>query len=145
MNQFETGNFKTKMFGGFNRRDVASYIESLAQERNTLLEENEKLTAELEQLRNAQAAAQSSEEPEAAPAASAESAKETLDEAAELLKELKAAYDAIKSDIDVSTSHAKCELTKLSDTMTSLNNIFSNYGARLDELEAKLKKDGEAL
>ena len=48
MDQFEKGRFRTKLFGGFNRRDVAEYIEFLATEKSRVQEENDRLTEELE-------------------------------------------------------------------------------------------------
>ncbi len=54
----EKGNFRGKLFGGFNRNDVISYIESAAaqfnateKERDELTEKNDALRDELEELK----------------------------------------------------------------------------------------------
>ena len=46
----EKGNFKSRVFGGFNRHDVIDYIETLATERNELSRENERLRGQVEAL-----------------------------------------------------------------------------------------------
>ena len=46
----EKSSFRSRIFGGFDRRDVAAYIEKLAGERNRLRAENEKLSARVSEL-----------------------------------------------------------------------------------------------
>ncbi len=48
----EKGNFRGRLFGGFNRRDVIDYIEVLAGERGELERENQKLRERIWELEN---------------------------------------------------------------------------------------------
>ncbi len=51
----EKGNFRGRLFGGFNRRDVIDYIEVLAGERGELERENQKLRERIWELENPEA------------------------------------------------------------------------------------------
>ena len=44
----EKGNFRTRLFGGFNRQDVISYIEELASRRTACEKERDRLRGELD-------------------------------------------------------------------------------------------------
>ena len=46
-----TGNMRSRLFGGFDRRDVSKYVVTLAKERNELKARVEQLEAENEALR----------------------------------------------------------------------------------------------
>ena len=46
----ETGSFRSKLFGGFDRKDVADYIERLAAERNDSIVKTRDLEVKVEQL-----------------------------------------------------------------------------------------------
>ena len=48
----EKGNFRSSLFGGFNRRDVADYIEKLSAERNRYKAENSSLNETVEKLQS---------------------------------------------------------------------------------------------
>lgn len=48
----EKGNFRSSLFGGFNRRDVADYIEKLSAERNKYKAKSESLEDKIEKMQD---------------------------------------------------------------------------------------------
>ena len=107
----EKGNFKGRVFGGFNRHDVIDYIETLAAERNTLARENERLRGKIEALEERLETPSDRPEPEAPACAAAEALEEerrelrrAAQEALRALREVKSQYDTVCADIKVNAS-----------------------------------------
>ncbi len=129
----ESGNFRSKLFGGFNRQDVSDYITHLAAQRNSLQEKCEKLEAESAALHERADEAERK----------AEEQKRLTDEyiinvresATRELNELLEKYEAVRSDMEVTTAHIRCELTRIGDGLSLLTEVLGRAGDRFSELK----------
>jgi cell division septum initiation protein DivIVA len=148
----ETGNFKSKLFGGFDRQDVINYIEVLAGERNSLREENEKLTekvAELEarcaEFPDADDDAPSDTEGEVssdddAVNDTAEKCAQLIDHANEIILDIKSQYDAICGDIKINVTQAEFDMSQLAIKNKNLSDSLNAADSRFAELLAEIEK-----
>ena len=144
----EKGNFKGRVFGGFNRHDVIDYIETLADERNRLARENERLRGQLEALEERLA-----REPEETPAPETEPSqdlegsrrelREALERARTVLKDVKSEYDAVCADIKIDATQTSHELTRIDTKLTGLMTSLSDAGKRVSDIGAELERDAE--
>ena len=141
MNQ-ETGNFKSMLFGGFNRRDVIDYIEVLAAERNELQKENEHL---LEQLELASETNLNNSTDDAASVGSDNAIQDELKEyrkkvdqilsdAKRELAEIKNKYDLVSSDLKINVTQATGDLASMSSQLESLLDMMSAASSKLTQL-----------
>ena len=152
----ETGNFRGKLFGGFDRQDVIDYIEEIAGERNSLQEENERLLQRLELFEERYGAC-----PQDIPedTAAGEDASDTDDryadtraelaalvsEAEDTLEDVLRRYDAVCADIKINVTQAQCELSKAEGHSRSLTGSLENAGERLREISRAIGKIKEEL
>ena len=154
----EKGNFRSSVFGGFNRQDVANYIEKLSAERNRYKEESadlrdkadgledtvEQLKAQIEELEN-QAAELKAQLDEA----NAQVIKfkepiikavDTFDEVTLALNEFKSAFEAdAKSAADLSAA-ASDSITKLCEYVGSIPVSAGAVCAKIDAVIEKLQQ-----
>lgn len=151
----EKGNFKSRVFGGFDRRDVIQYIESLAKERNALALENQKLRGQVEALedRVSELSSRRPEEPEDAAGAPecatpelpgqeelvSARVREVLDNAHGVLNDARSAYKQICGDININASQADHELRAVSAKLTALQESLRAAGERLEAMDAELE------
>ncbi len=135
----EKGNFKGRVFGGFNRHDVIDYIEKLAGERNGLLLENQKLRGQVDALeeRLEQAREQNPDEEVRTVAA------EALEDTRRVLEDVKASYDGICGDLNINVSQAAHELDVVGAKLAALQETLKSAGERLDAVSEKLQNTGE--
>lgn len=138
----EKGNFKGRVFGGFNRKDVIDYIESLAAERNDLALENRKLSGRVEALEEKleelrQDGPASSELPDQEELVRAR-AEQVIENARGILSDVRRAYEELCGDIGINVSQADHELKTASSRLTALQDTLKNAGERLSALDTEL-------
>ena len=119
----EKGNFRGKLFGGFNRNDVINYIESAAaqfnateKERDDLAEEKERLTEELEELK-----------------CELEAQKESA--AAEAVDELIKRCGDIKADMAVNVTNTR---RRILDGLEGVESVAGELEKRLNKLRENI-------
>lgn len=137
----ERGNFKSRFFGGFDRRDVIGYIEELAAERNSLLKENECLKECIEETKlrienEALSAKAENEAMMAEAAAASESAGKAISDAEATIRSLREKCASICADVEINISHARCEVNSLLDGLAGFSSAFKTADEKLMELEA---------
>ena len=153
----ETGNFKSKIFGGFDRDDVVSYIEQLASERNQLLEENEKLRDENEALKaslqngeNTEPALENitlDEKTEPVPnleelrAEVQEERRALLAEAASVFDQVSEKYTIVQNDLETTADHLRAELAGMLDKISVLSTALNSSGVRLADIRSKVNME----
>ena len=135
----ETGNFKSRLFGGFDRQDVSDYITAPARERNRLRTEVDRLRAENEELRQRAAAAEETAETERLRAETFVITERAA--AAGELQKLCDRYAEVRSDLDVTATHVRCEILRLADSLTLLTGVFGQAGERFSELRGLVAQD----
>lgn len=157
----EKGNFKSRVFGGFNRHDVIDYIETLAAQRNSLSRDNERLRGRIESLEERleealekteiveQPAPETEEQPapeigeQPAAGQNLEEARrrlsEAIGEARRILRDVKSQYDSLCTDIKVNTAQAGHELRLISTKLEGLQSSLSAAGERLEAIGAGLE------
>ncbi|MGM9522766.1 MAG: DivIVA domain-containing protein [Oscillospiraceae bacterium] len=137
----ETGNFRGRIFGGFDRSDVIGYIEELAAERNELQKDNERLRECIEGLENKLSEVQEDnhglpeplqEQSEAAVSQSRKELSELIENAELVLNGIRRQYDAVCADIKINVTQAECELSRLSGHASGLEKSMKAAGERLD-------------
>lgn len=136
----ERGNFKGRVFGGFNRHDVIDYIETLAAERNELSRENERLRGQINALEE-----RLEQEPEE-PVEQEDSRRElrdALEEAREVLNGVKSEYDAVCTDIKINATQTDHELKLITAKLTGLQASLADAGKRLEAIGAELNTKDE--
>lgn len=136
----EKGNFKGRVFGGFNRHDVIDYIEKLAGERNDLLRENQKLQGRIEALEER---LERAEDKRAAEEARSVAAK-ALEDAKGILEDVISGYEGVCGDININVSQAAHELGAVNVKLTTLQETLKSAGERLDEVREKFGDSEEA-
>ena len=149
----EKGNFRGQLFGGFNRKDVVNYIEKLAQERNMYKEKYEALSDEMEKLKeqpdseyllNCLSEMLSAEdlEDEEAGEKEEESKKDELEQkASEIIDDLQGQYKSVKTDMNITVEHVKCELSRMKESLERMSEVFDNAEGRFSELRSSLGGD----
>ena len=134
----EIGNFKSKLFGGFDRQDVSDYIKQLASERNCLTEKCDELEAGMSALlERAEEAEKTAEEQKRRTDEYLVCARESV---VRELTELLEKYESVRSDMEVTTSHIRCELTRLGDGLSLLTEVFRKAGDRFSELKGIVER-----
>lgn len=137
----EKGNFRGRVFGGFNRQDVIDYIEELATERNALARENQELQERLWELED--------RPPEPAPdetgsvRAERDELVRAIDEARTLLRSVKSEYDALCADVKINATQAEGELRTISSRLSGIRTSLGRTGERLEEISSKLETKEE--
>ena len=131
----EKGNFRGRVFGGFDRQDVIDYIESLATERNALSRENQELRERLWELEERSSAP---EEPDSADERRREIAG-ALEEARALLRSVKGEYDALCADVKINAAQAEGELKTVSARLSGIQAALGAAGERLEEIGDRLR------
>lgn len=140
----ERGNFKGRVFGGFNRHDVIDYIETLAAERNELSRENERLRGRVEAMEERLA-----QEPEPTPEPveehedSRRELRDALEEAQKVLNGVKSEYDAVCADIKINAAQTDHELKMITTRLAGLQESLSTAGKRLEAIGAELNTENE--
>ncbi len=148
----ETGNFRSRLFGGFDKQNVMDYIESLSRERNDLQKENEALReklmeakAQIDELKSA-AAAERCEEPEQPTVPEPEPPKaveETVKEALEIVEWLRSRYEEICADVRIDISQTEADVTRLTGKTAGLMETLKSAGGRLEHLARELEERGD--
>lgn len=141
----EKGNFKSRVFGGFNRHDVIGYIEALAKERNDLKRENVALRGKVEALEDRLAGHVPAEDdacvtpnlPDQETLVRAR-VEEVLRNAHAALAEVRDAYRALSGDICQSAGEAVADLTALAEKLGKLQAALREGEERLTALDAEL-------
>lgn len=141
----EKGNFKSRVFGGFNRRDVIGYIETLARERNDLARENQSLRGRIEALEERLSELEDRpEEVPVTPKLPAQDelvlarARKILDNAHGILGETMRAYRELCGDLNINAAQAEHELRGVSGKLAALRETLNDAGERLSVLDAEL-------
>lgn len=141
----ERGNFKSRVFGGFNRHDVIGYIEALAKERNDLKRENVALRGKVEALEDRLAGCAPAEDDAcAAPDLPDQETlvrarvEEVLRNAHAALAEVRDAYDALSGDIRQSVGETAAELMSLAEKLGKLQAALQEGEERLEALDTEL-------
>ncbi len=141
----EKGNFKSRVFGGFNRQDVIGYIESLAKERNDLKRENGALRGKVEALEDRLAELSGGEDaPCATPALPDQEAlvrarvEEVLRNAHAALAEIRDAYQALAGDVRQSAGETAASLMSLAGKLGELQAALQEGEERLEALDTEL-------
>lgn len=143
-----SGRFRTSVFGGFDRSDVVAYLERIAGERNEYKEKAEKLEDELdaargeygEKLRNIERELKAAREELSSAQQDAEAVRiSAVADAVRILDELRDKYDSVRTDMEVTTNHLRCELTRLGDSLSVITSVFSKTGERFSELSEYVK------
>ena len=131
--------FKTRLFGGFDRRDVISYIEKLAAQRNKYLKTAERLETQMNDLRRMLSDA----ELEIADANRrlVEVNVAALNDASETLTRLQESYESIRLDMELTTAQVKGELCKVGDTLLLMSTVMNTAGHHFSELRAVVEKE----
>lgn len=138
----ERGNFKGRVFGGFNRHDVIDYIETLAAQRNELSRDNEKLREQVEALEERlDAEIPPINEPEAEREDGRRELRDALEEARQVLSGVKSEYDAICTDIKINAAQTNHELKLIAAKLTGLQDSLSAAGERLEAIGAELSEE----
>ncbi len=135
----EKGNFRGRVFG-FNRRDVIDYIEELATERNSLARENRELQERLFELE--ESASAPIPEDNGGENCRAE-ISEALEDARELLRAVRAEYDALCADVKINASQAEGELKTVSARLSGIQTTLRTAGERLEAISEKLETKEE--
>ncbi|MGE4484526.1 MAG: DivIVA domain-containing protein [Oscillospiraceae bacterium] len=147
-----TGRFRTSVFGGFDRGDVVAYLEKIAGERNEYKEKTQKLEDELnaereeygERLKNIERELKTAREELTAAEKRAEEVRvSAVSDAVRFLDELKDKYENVRTDMEVTTNHLRCELTRLGDSLSLITSVFSKTGERFSELSEYVKGECE--
>ena len=147
-----TGRFRTSVFGGFDRGDVVDYLEKIAGERNEYKERAQKLEDDLNaeredfgaRLRNIEAELKTArEELDAAEKRAEEVRVSAVSDAVRILDELKDKYDNVRTDMEVTTNHLRCELIRLGDSLSLITSVFSKTGERFNELSEYINGECE--
>lgn len=140
----EIGNFKNKLFGGFDRHDVVNYIEEIAAARNQYRQEAETLREQVEELTARVETAESAEERARADAADADHRAEEIritavQDAAAALADLEEKYREIRMDMEVTAAHVRCELTRIGESIQGLLQAFTTTEEKISALRASLR------
>lgn len=137
----ENRNFKSRVFGGFDRNDVSKYIEELAAERNSLQEENERLKDQLDRMEK-----EYSDKSSAADLRISQLEEELANErlqandvviaaAENILSEFRCKYEQFRADMELNLAHARCEMINAKECVDGLWNMFDVTEKHLNELE----------
>ena len=142
----EKGNFKGRVFGGFNRHDVIDYIETLATERNELSRENERLRGQVEALEERlEEASQPAPGPEAQPEDDGrQELLKALEQAEQILRDVKREYDNVCADLKINVSQADHEMKQISAKLSGLQSSLDAAGERLEAVSAQLEEKRDA-
>jgi len=140
--------FRGQFIGGFNRSDVLEYIKDLSAERNALAEENARLRGQIdsleEQVRNIPTPEPVETDTQAEPETDGK-AREEVDaavmQADAALDEIGRKYEIICADIEVNTSHMKCEMDSVAERFENLNAALKSAGRDISGLRADLRPD----
>ena len=127
-----TGNFRSKLFGGFDRSDVTSYIEKLATERNRYKKETEKHSETIEELNgridlleeriSALSEALDAAEAEARTAKESEEEyrRSALSQAESAVGKLKEKYEVLREEIVTAAVRLRTEMCDSGEKITGL-------------------------
>ena len=139
----ETGNFKSRLFGGFDRHDVIEYIEELAAERNALQRENEELRAQLDEAMEMEPAVSTDLGEDAAKSVEQykKQKSEILAKTKETLCDLWEKYDSVCGDLKVNVTQIQGELTDMGVLLGGLVDSMASVGLRLKELYDSIYDD----
>ena len=130
----EKGNFKGRVFGGFNRHDVIDYIEKLAGERNDILRENQKLQGRIDALEER---LERAEDKRAAEEARSVAAK-ALEDAKGILEDVISGYEGVCGDININVSQAAHELGAVNVKLATLQETLRTAGEELSKVGERL-------
>ena len=147
----ERGNFRGRLFGGFNRKDVINYIEALAEERNKLAQENAQLKEQMEAIAESQQASEISEndnrdiqekseyvkvEPSVNCGVAAAEIRETV-------LQMRNSIEAFQRDIRINVINAQSEIADITAKFTEILGAVESVEERLESLDREFIDIGE--
>ena len=147
----ERGNFRGRLFGGFNRKDVINYIEALAEERNKLDQENAQLKEQMEAIAESQQASEISEndnrdiqekseyvkvEPSVNCGGAAAEIRETV-------LQMRNSIEAFQRDIRINVINAQSEIADITAKFTEILGAVESVEERLESLDREFIDIGE--
>ena len=147
----ERGNFRGRLFGGFNRKDVINYIEALAEERNKLAQENAQLKEQMEAIAESQQASEISEndnrdiqekseyvkvEPSVNCGGAAAEIRETV-------LQMRNSIEAFQRDIRINVINAQSEIADITAKFTEILGAVESVEERLESLDREFIDIGE--
>lgn len=133
----EKGNFRSRIFGGFDRQDVATYIERLSAERNELKSRCGELERKLEETTEQLRAAEENADEEARKAA--EFKLSVVEDAVQQIEQLELKHKEVSTDMNVTVEHVKGELQRAGDNLTLMKGVFESLSDRFTELKAEAR------
>ncbi|MDR2358137.1 MAG: hypothetical protein LBD92_08680 [Oscillospiraceae bacterium] len=149
--------FRREILGGFNRRDVVSYIKELSGERDRHRETAERLEAELRTLSAdadslraeimacGERDAKLREELRAARQRAREAGNSAFDGALRRISEIKHMYSGMRSDIAETAERVRAELGRAGDSAALMSTVFDKLGKHFDDLRAAVSEEQERL
>ena len=144
----QKGNFKTQVFGGFDRHDVIDYIEKLAAQRNAYQKERDTLEQRRDELELENSALKGEladvktrlqQAIDGAQAARQEAAEKAL----AIVNDAREACAAIRSDVAGSAKKVQAELTVTAGAMDGITASLDAADARFEALAAELSGSGD--
>ena len=131
--------FRTRLFGGFNREDVAASIERISAERNALKkrvqELEDQISALTEEAARARADATQAIQAAAEAAVRAENAQsEAVRQAAETLSTLNTQYTDASGELAAAVQATQTQLHMIGDQLSALTDKLAVTGSRIGQL-----------
>ncbi len=150
----QKGNFKTQVFGGFDRHDVIEYIEKLAAQRNAYQKERDDLTALNEELAGAKSALEAEleqvkEELRSAVDGAQAARREAAEKALSVVGEARQACAAVRADVEESARKVRAELTVTAEAIGGITASLDAADQRFQAIAAEISasrgedEDGE--
>lgn len=137
--QGEIRRFKREIVGGFCRRDVIDYIETLAAERNKYREASEKLESEVENLR--EETARLRDELDAERRRAAEARLEVIDDARRQLSRLETEFVNLRADMFESAERIREEMNRAGEAASAMSSEFDSLGNFIARLRETLDEE----
>ncbi len=137
----ESGSFRGKLFGGFDRRDVSDYIEKIAAERNKYKKELNAMTGRVEELEQKLNAAEA--ELEISRQTEESRRLEFHEEAAGIARTMRERFETINGEVSDTMEHIRCGMTTISDSLIHLTGAMSDARDQFEELEESISLDPE--
>lgn len=146
----EKGNFRGRLFGGFDRQDVIDYIESVSIKKNLSEKERDDLREELDRCRSRVYELESEKadlrseieelrkELEQERDRTATYKAEKLREADEVVDKILAEVGEMKADVTINLTNAQCELKRLDKALSAVSSVFTDAEAKISALKGEI-------
>lgn len=140
MKAYEIGNFRTCLFGGFNRNDVIKYVELLAGQRNSYKERVSSMEDEIDELRLALEKAR--EEKIEAQEEALRTGKETYEKVMAITGDLMEEISRASEDISSMTENIIAQQEKIGGFAASMNQMLLDAKEKLASIENLAEGEG---